>query len=320
MKKIGVLTSGGDSPGMNAALRSVVHEACNNSIDVIGFKRGFAGLIDNDYIDLNIQSVGGIIQRGGTILLTARSEHFRTTEGQKAALEVLEKHEIEHMVVIGGDGSFHGALALSDLGINVIGIPATIDNDIYGTEMSIGVDTALNTIMEVVDKIKDTASSHQRTFIVEVMGRNSGYLAMVSSVVTGAEACIVPEIPPDYNDIVNILKEGYLRGKTNSLVIVAEGASTAFQASRKLGNLGGIECRITTLGHLQRGGSPTCFDRFIATRLGMTSVEMLLNGETGKMVGLIGRKVELTDFNTVFAKKYEYQEKLFELAKVLGNI
>lgn len=320
MKNIGILTSGGDSPGMNAAIRAVVHEVSNRGFKVIGFRRGYAGLIDDDFIPLGVTEVGGIIQRGGTILLTARSDEFRTAEGQRQALENLEKHDIASLVVIGGDGSLHGAMALCEMGVKAVGIPGTIDNDIYGTDMAIGVDTALNNIMEVVDKIKDTASSHNRTFIIEVMGRNSGYLAMVSSVVTGAEACIIPEVPPDYEDIVRTLKEGYKSGKTASIVIVAEGAATAFQVSKKLAEAGGIQTKITTLGHLQRGGSPTCFDRLLGTRLGTSAVEVLLEGQSGKVVGLINRKTELTDFNEVFAKKYIFQEKLIELSKVLGNV
>ncbi len=305
---------------MNASLRAVVHEAYKNNIDVIAFRQGFSGLIDDNSFEIHIPDVGGIIQRGGTILLTSRSEDFRTAEGQKQALSNIEKHNIEGMVIIGGDGSLHGAQALSDMGVKTIGIPATIDNDIAYTDMAIGVDTALNNIMEVVDKIKDTASSLRRTFIVEVMGRNSGYLAMVSSVVTGAEACIVPEIVPDYENIVNIIKDGYQRGKTNALIIVAEGASTAFQVSKKLKDMEGISTRITTLGHLQRGGSPTCFDRLLATRLGSAAVERLIEGEGGKMAGLVNNRIQLTEFNKVFAKKYDYQEKLFELAQVFGEV
>ncbi|MBD3168656.1 MAG: 6-phosphofructokinase [candidate division Zixibacteria bacterium] len=320
MKNIGVLTSGGDSPGMNAAIRAIVHEAEIRGLDVFGFKRGYSGLIENDYIRLKTADVGGIIQRGGTVLLTARSEQFKTTEGQKIALKTIESLELDGLIVIGGDGSLHGAKTLADLGVRVMGIPATIDNDIYGTDMAIGADTALNNIMQVIDKIKDTASSHKRTFIIEVMGRDSGYLAMVSSVVTGAEACIVPEVVPDYADIINILKEGYTQGKTNAIVIVAEGASTAFQVSKKLRDRGGIESKITTLGHLQRGGSPTCLDRLLGTRLGNTAVEKLVEGESGKMVGMINNRVTLTDFETVFSKRYIFQERLVELSKVLGNV
>lgn len=319
MKRIGVLTSGGDSPGMNPTIRAVVHEGVNQGLEVFGFKRGYVGLMDNDHIVMDLRTVGGIIKQGGTILLTARCEEFKSEQGIKVALKTIETEGIEGLIVIGGDGSLRGALDLCEAGVPVIGIPGSIDNDIYGTDMSIGVDTALNNIVEVVDKIKDTASSHERTFIIEVMGRNTGYLAIASAISTGAEAVIVPEVEYDLAVICQRLKEGYRRGKTNSLVIVAEGADTAYGVARQLKKLGQIESKITVLGHLQRGGSPTCFDRLLGSRLGKEAIELLMKGESGKMVGTVKKETELTDLRTVTKNKKEIDKSFIELAEKLSK-
>lgn len=319
MKRIGILTSGGDCPGMNAAIRAVVREALDKGVEIRGFKRGFAGLIDNDFLKMDITSVGGILQRGGTILLTARYQKFKQTEAQRIALENIERNRLDALVVIGGDGSLCGAYALEKLGVSTIGIPASIDNDIYGTDMALGVDTALNNIVEVVDKIKVTATSHERTFIIEVMGRGSGYLALISAITTGAEAAIIPEVSYDLEKIAARIKEGYRRGKTNNLIIVAEGAGTSFEISRRLEKMAGIQSKITVLGHLQRGGSPTCFDRLLGSRFGTSAVEALVEGISGKMVGLSNREIKLMDYGEVLAEKKLFSRKLIELAELLGR-
>ena len=319
MKRIGLLTSGGDSPGMNPTIRAVVHEAVSQGIEVFGFRRGYVGLMDNDYTPMELKTVGGIIKQGGTILLTARCEEFKSEQGVKTALKTIEKDGIQGLIVIGGDGSLRGGLDLCEAGVPVIGLPGSIDNDIYGTDMSIGVDTALNNIIGVIDKIKDTASSHERTFIIEVMGRNSGYLAICSAISTGAEAVIVPEVEYDLERICQRLKDGYKRGKTNSLVIVAEGADTAYGIARKLKKIDQIESKITVLGHLQRGGSPTCFDRLLGSRLGKEAVEKLLKGESGKMIGVVRKEIELTDLVTVTKNKREIDRTYIELAERLSK-
>ena len=319
MKRIGLLTSGGDSPGMNPTIRAVVHEAVSQGVEVFGFRRGYVGLMDNEYIPMELKTVGGIIKQGGTILLTARCEEFKSEQGVKIALKTIEKDGIEGLIVIGGDGSLRGALDLCEAGVPVIGLPGSIDNDIYGTDMSIGVDTALNNIIGVIDKIKDTASSHERTFIIEVMGRNSGYLAICSAISTGAEAVIVPEVEYDLEKICQRLKDGYKRGKTNSLVIVAEGADTAYGIARQLKKISQIESKITVLGHLQRGGSPTCFDRLLGSRLGKEAVEKLIKGESGKMIGVVGKEIKLTDLLVVTKKKREIDRTYIELAERLSK-
>lgn len=319
IKRIGVLTSGGDAPGMNSAIRAVVHEAAEKGLSVFGFSRGFNGLIDNEGIELDLKAVGGLLQRGGTMLLSARSDEFKTPEGRKTARQSLEKRKVDALVVIGGDGSFKGAQLLEEEGVAVAGVPATIDNDIYGTDMAIGVDTALNTIVEVVDKIKDTASSLERTFVIETMGRDSGYLALMSAIATGAEAAIIPEVPYDLEKIARRLYDRYQRGATNSIIIVAEGASSAYEISRKLAKIASIETKITVLGHLQRGGSPSAFDRLLGSRLGTAAVEALLRGESGVMVGLVKRGVETTPLAEVFRHQKTLDKRSIELAEILSK-
>jgi 6-phosphofructokinase 1 len=319
LKKIGLLTSGGDSPGMNPCIRAVFREAVQQGIQVVGIRRGFAGLLDNDCFEMNSNHVSGIIQKGGTVLLTARCEEFKYEEAQKEAINNLIKNECDALIVIGGDGSFHGAQAIAGRGVDVIGIPGSIDNDIYGSDMSLGVDTAMNNIIEAVDKIKDTASSHERTFIIEVMGRGSGYLALMSAIATGAEAVIVPEVKYDLDKIAARIKERYKLGKVSNIIIVAEGATTAYQVARQLSKIAGIVSKITVLGHLQRGGSPSGYDRTLASRLGSAAVLKLLEGYSGCMVGLVKGEIKVTSFDTVFNNKRELGPRLIELAEVLGK-
>lgn len=319
MRRIGVLTSGGDCSGMNAAIRSVVRTALANNLEIYGFKHGFEGLLEKIYEPLDSKSVSGIIQRGGTFLQTARCEEFKTERGQRTAINNLRELGVEGLIIIGGNGSMAGALSLHQLGFPTIGIPATIDNDIYGTDMSIGADTALNTIAHAIDIIRDTASSHDRAFIIEVMGRGSGYLALMSAIACGAEAAIIPEVDYDLEKIAQHLYKRYKAGKTNSLVIVAEGASTAYAIERKLKHSIGYETRITVLGHLQRGGETSVFDRLLASRMGMKAVLALLNGESGKMVALRDNDYITIDLEEAVSRKKELDKELLKLTQILES-
>ncbi len=319
MKKIAVLTSGGDSPGMNAAIRAAVRTGIFHGLEVFGVERGFTGLMEGKIFPMNLVSVGGIMQRGGTILKTSRSEKFKTKEGLDIALKKLQEFGIGGLVNIGGDGTLRGARDLSSLGVKTIGIPATIDNDLPKTDMAIGVDTALNTVIEAIDKIKDTASSHQRAFVVEVMGRNSGYLALMSGIAGGVEVILIPEISYNLQEINLKVKEGYKRGKTHCIIVIAEGVGKTNEVSKYLEDKIGYETRITILGYLQRGGSPSAFDRLLASRLGAAAVELLFKGETGKMVGLIGNKIEATDLEVVLSQQKTIDQDLYDLALVLAK-
>lgn len=319
MKKIAVLTSGGDSPGMNAAIRAAVRTAIFHGLEVFGVERGFTGLMEGKIFPMNLVSVGGIMQRGGTILKTSRSEKFKTKEGPDIALKKLQEFGIDGLVTIGGDGTLRGNKDLSALGVKTIGIPATIDNDLHKTDMAIGVDTALNTVIQAIDKIKDTASSHQRAFVVEVMGRNSGYLALMSGIAGGVEVILIPEISYNLQEINLKVKEGYKRGKTHCIIVIAEGVGKTNEVSKYLEDKIGYETRITILGYLQRGGSPSAFDRLLASRLGAAAVELLFKGETGKMVGLIGNKIEATDLEVVLSQQKTIDQDLYDLALVLAK-
>ena len=319
MKRIAILTSGGDAPGMNPCIRAIVYKAEETGIEILAVRRGFKGLLDNEFVPMQVKDTSGIIQRGGTILHTARCEEFKYEEAQKEALKNLAEHRCEGLIIIGGDGSLRGAAAISDRGINIIGIPCSIDNDIYGTDMALGVDTALNNIVEVIDKIKDTASSHERTFIIEVMGRNSGYLALISAITTGAEAAIIPEVEYDLEGIAGRILERYKRHKTANIIVVAEGASTGYQIGRKLEKIANIISKITVLGHLQRGGSPTSFDRLLGSRLGSAAVRELLNGNSSCMVGILKGDVKTTSLDDVIRNKKDFDENLINLAKTLGK-
>lgn len=301
MKKIAVLTSGGDCSGMNATIRSVVRAARAKGIEVIGVQKGYTGLVEDLCQPLTTHSVSGNLQRGGTFLQSARCLAMHEAQGRKQAIATLAKHGIEGLVVIGGDGSLNGALALHQLGVKVIGIPASIDNDISCTDMSLGVDTALNNIITAVDYLKDTASSHDRAFVVETMGRNCGYLAVAATIACGAEFALIPETPYDIDAISRVLNNRYREGRDNSLIIVAEGVATASDIAEQLKNCDGFETRIMVLGHYQRGGPPSAFDRLLAARFGVAAVEALLEGESGKMLGLSCAQLSLHELETVFA-------------------
>ena len=318
MKRIAVLTSGGDAPGMNSAVRAVVRTGIYSGLEVFGIEKAYVGMIENYFRPLSLKDVGGIMQRGGTILQTSRCEEFLTDEGQIKAIENLKKNNIDGVVVIGGNGSLSGALDLHNRGIKVIGIPGTIDNDLSGTDMCIGVDTALNTIIDAVDKIKDTASSHERVFIVEVMGRKSGYLALMAAIATGAEEVYIPEKPIDIDSTAEIIRAGHKRGKTHGIIILAEGAGNAYTIGRQLKNVLGYEIRISILGHIQRGGTPLAFDRILGSKMGAEAVDALLRGESGKMVGLVANEYKLIPFEDAIKSKKGVREKLYKLAKILA--
>ncbi|HRX65750.1 MAG TPA: 6-phosphofructokinase [Mesotoga sp.] len=319
IKKIGVLTSGGDSPGMNAAIRAAVRTAYTDEIAVVGIRRGYSGLLDEEFIDMDYSSVGGIMEKGGTVLRSSRCEEFRTEEGRAKAADLLRGNGIDALVVIGGEGSLNGAkLLMDENGIPVIGLPGTIDNDIAMTDMCIGVDTCLNTCVETIQKLKDTASSHERAFVVEVMGRNSGYVALASGMAVGAEAIIVPELPVDYEAIAEKIWNERKRGKINCIIVVAEGASSAYTVARHVEHRIGYETRITILGHIQRGGSPTAFDRVLASRMGYASVKALEEGKAGMMMSLNGGKIKGIPLEEVLSHKKELDMELMEMAKILS--
>ncbi len=323
MKRIAVLTSGGDAPGMNAAIRAVVRTGIAKGWEVLGVRHGYLGLIADNLRPLGARDVGGIIQQGGTILGSARCPEFETEEGRLKALRTLHQHDIEALIVIGGNGSQTGAYALSQMGFPVVGVASTIDNDLYGTEISIGVDTALDVALEAIDRLKVTASSHQRAFLVEVMGRQCGYLALMAGIAGGAEAIIIPEVETNPEAVAAELRAAYERGKPHALVVVAEGArynaeglARYFHKHRK--RLG-FELRVTTLGHVQRGGTPGAFDRLLATRLGAAATEYLARGEYGILVGLLNSQITATPLADVVANKKPLDLQLLELAQVLAR-
>lgn len=312
-RKIGVLTSGGDAPGMNAAVRAVTRSALQRGLEVVGIRRGYVGLLAGDVIDMNARTVSGIIQRGGTCLYTARCPEFREMEGVKKGYEMCKKLGIEGLVVIGGDGSFRGAGDLSSLGINCIGVPGTIDNDIQCTEYTIGYDTAMNTAMEMIDKIRDTTQSHDRCSVVEVMGRKAGYIAVNVGIAVGAEAAITLEEPYDLNKIVDDILRAKKNGKTHFLIVVAEGVGQTDIISRSIQEMTGIESRVTVLGHVQRGGSPTLRDRVIATEMGYHAVELLDQGIGNRIVGLKDGKVYDIDLQEGLAMKKPFIDHRYEV-------
>ncbi|MCU0499899.1 MAG: 6-phosphofructokinase [Anaerolineae bacterium] len=321
MKRIAVMTSGGDAPGMNAAIRAVVRTALEYNIEVYGIRQAYQGLLSSDISLLTSRDVSGILQRGGTILQTARNEEFKTPLGQKKALRSLNEKGIEGVIVIGGDGSLRGAIALSRLGVPVVGVPASIDNDIWGTNMSIGVDTSLNVILDALDRLRDTATSHNRGFIIEVMGRNCGYLALMGAILGGAEVVITPDQCPSMEDVAQQLSDAYTRGKTHAIAVIAEGAP--YRTTELMSYLNqhqvGFEMRLTILGHIQRGGVPTAFDRLLATRLGMNAVERMLNNETGIMVGLDGRDIVPVPLEDVTSRMREIGQDYYRMAHMLSR-
>ncbi|MFC5464382.1 6-phosphofructokinase [Lederbergia graminis] len=318
MKRIGVLTSGGDAPGMNAAIRAVVRKSIYHGIETFGVHQGFNGLINGNITKLELGSVGDIVQRGGTILRSARSEEFKTREGQLKGVEQLKKHGIDGLVVIGGDGSFMGAQKLTEHGFPCVGVPATIDNDISGTQFTIGFDTALNTVLDAIDKIRDTASSHERTFIIEVMGRGAGDIALWAGLAGGAETIIVPEVDFDMNDIATRIKNGVKRGKKHSIIIVAEGVMSGVEFAEKLYEVSKVEHRVSVLGHIQRGGTPTGFDRVLASRLGARAVELLMNNQGGKAVGIVRNEIVEDDILTILEQDRVYDKSMYDLSKELS--
>lgn len=316
MKKIGVLTSGGDSPGMNSAIRAVVRKAICMNREVVGIKRGFKGLVDGDIFPMDSRSVSGIVNRGGTILLSSRCEEFKTEEGQKKALANIKKWGIEGLIVIGGDGSYRGAYALyKNWGIPTVGIPGTIDNDLWGTDLTIGFDTAINIAVEAIDRIRDTATSHERLFIIEVMGRTSGFIALYSGVAGGAEDILIPEMPTELENIIERLEEGKKKGKVSSILVVAEGDEEggALKIASKIKDKVGYETRVLILGHLQRGGAPTALDRILATRLGAIAVETLLEGKGGVAVGWVNKSSKISPLPEAWSKKKKIDSDLYPL-------
>ncbi|MCA1009916.1 6-phosphofructokinase [Halobacillus halophilus] len=318
MKKIGVLTSGGDAPGMNAAIRAVVRKAIYHNVEVYGIKYGYQGLIDGSIDKMELGSVGDIIQRGGTKLYSARCEEFKTEEGQLKGIEQMKKHGIEGLIAIGGDGTFMGAKKLTEKGYPCIGVPGTIDNDIPGTDFTIGFDTALNTIIDAIDKIRDTATSHERTYVIEVMGRNAGDLALWAGLADGAESVLIPEFEDEFNDVIDRLKRGHERGKRHSIIIVAEGVGSGVDFGRKIKEATDLETRVTVLGHTQRGGSPSASDRVLASRLGAHAVDLLLNGKSGRMVGIQQNKLVDHDIVEILNTKHQVDLDMYRLSKELS--
>ena len=322
MRKIGVLTSGGDSPGMNAAIRAVVRTCVFNDIECVGVFRGYDGLIGGDFKKLNVRSVSKILGKGGTILKSARSEQFRTFEGRQQAYEALKKGKIDGLVVIGGNGTFTGAhIFQEEFNFPVIGIPGTIDNDLYGSDTTIGYDTATNTVVEAVDKIRDTANSHSRLFFVEVMGRDAGFIALRAGIATGAIAVLLPEEELSIDELIKVLDKGKESNKTSSIVIVAEGDVNggAFQVAQKVTEkYAQYETRVAVLGHIQRGGAPSAWDRVLASRLGVAAVEGLLMGKSDVMVGLINDKETCTDLHLAINMKFHLNKEELRISKILS--
>jgi len=321
MKRFAVFTSGGDAPGMNACVRAVVRAGIYNGCEVVGVQYGYEGMIQGKFVDLQARSVSNIIQNGGTILRTARSEYFRTTEGRAQAAKHLRDQDIEGLIAIGGDGSFVGALKLhEEHGFPVIGIPGTIDNDLFGTDYTIGYDTAVNTAMEAIDKIRDTAASHDRLFYVEVMGRDSGFIALDVGICAGAEHIAIPENVTNVQELKEEL-ESFKRYKSSAIIIVAEGEKEggAFRLAEKIKDAAGYDYRVCVLGHIQRGGAPTARDRMLASKLGVAAVEALLEGQTTVMVGEIHGKVTFTPLAQTWENRKTIEEGIWRLASVLSS-
>ncbi|WP_010274874.1 6-phosphofructokinase [Paenibacillus senegalensis] len=319
VKSIAVLTSGGDSQGMNAAVRAVVRSAIVHNLEVYGIQRGYQGLLNDDIRKMDLRSVGDIIQRGGTILQTARCLEFQTEEGQKRGAENLRKRGIDSLVVIGGDGSYQGAYKLSKLGIRTMGLPGTIDNDIAYTDFTIGFDTAVSIVVDAVNKLRDTMTSHERSSVVEVMGRHCGDIALYSGLACGAETILVPEVPYELDEVAHRMKENFDNGKRHSIIIAAEGVGKCDDIAAYIHKVNGIEPRVTVLGHIQRGGTPTHNDRILASRLGDFAVRRLLAGDSGKACGVIRGELVATDFEKVVGTKKEFDIELYNLALRLSQ-
>jgi len=323
IRKIAVMTSGGDAPGMNAAIRAVVRSAAYYKLECVGIYRGYEGMIEGDIVSMSARDVHHIIQKGGTVLKSARSKEFRTIEGRKKAYESLKAHKVDALVVIGGDGSFTGGMIFSrEYDFPVIGIPGTIDNDIFGTDFTIGYDTALNTAVEVIDKIRDTASSHNRLFFVEVMGRDSGFIALNSGIGAGAEEILIPEEDMGLDRLLLSLEKSRRSGKSSSLVVVAEGDKTGanvFELANYVEeNLPQYDVRVSILGHMQRGGSPSCFDRVLASRMGVKAVELLLDNKTNKMVGIVNNEMEAVDLENAVKEHHKIPDEILRISDIMS--
>jgi 6-phosphofructokinase 1 len=318
---VGVLTSGGDAPGMNAAIRAVVRTALANNMNVIGVMHGYEGLVNGEFKAMGARDVGGILQRGGTVLLTSRSKRFMEPAGQRDAIRKMNEAGMDALIVIGGEGSMNGANALSQKGVKVIGIPGSIDNDIWGTNIAIGTDTAMNTIMDAVDKLRDTASSHQRAFLIETMGRNSGYLAVMAGIICGAEITLIPEHPITVDEVAAAVEDAYQRGKTHAIIINAEGSGIrTTDLAQRIDEMDvGFKTRMTILGHIQRGGSPTAYDRLLASRMGVKAVEALVEGTHGMMTGLKGKGVDFIPLADVISNKRKVNMEYYHMVKVLSR-
>jgi len=320
MERIGVYTSGGDSPGMNAAIRAVVRTAIYHGVEVYGIYRGYAGMIRGEFVQLHARSVSNILQRGGTILKTARSEEFKKKEWRAKAAQKLRKRGIEGLIAIGGDGTFRGAMELyEEHGIPVVGIPGTIDNDLYGTDFTVGYDTAINTAMQAIDKIRDTASSHDRLFYVEVMGRDSGFIALDVGLASGAEYIAIPETETNIDELKSLLRS-FRKDKSSAIIVVAEGDEQggAFTLAKKVKDAAGYEYRVGVLGHVQRGGSPTARDRLLASKLGHAAVTTLLSGASNVMVGEVNGSIVLTPLRETWERRKTIDTSLLELARILS--
>lgn len=323
MERIGVLTSGSDGPGLNPCLRAVVRVARDRGLEAVGIKHGYAGLLRGEFTELTARSVGGIVGKGGTFLGASRSLEFKTRRGQIEALRNLNEAQIDGLVVIGGDGTMHGARQLHDLGFPVVGVPSTIENDVPYTDMAIGVDTALNTALDAIDKIKDTASSHHRAFLVQVMGRESGYLALMTGIAGGAEMVCVPEVPFQLEEVARLTTDAYVKGKSHCIIVVAEGARPNLEEIAAYLNQqreeAGFSVRLAILGYIQRGGSPSAFDRLLATRLGAAAAQRLIDGYRGEMVGLMGKEIVATPLAKVTGERKQIDMGMFRLAEALAR-
>lgn len=318
MKTIGILTSGGDAPGMNAAIRAVIRTGIYNKVRMMGIRQGYNGLINGDIDDMDLSSVADIIHRGGTILKTARAEEFKTEEGFKKALNVINVFGIDGLVVLGGDGTFQGAKALSDAGIPTIGIPCTIDNDLNYTDYSIGFFTAVETVVEAIGKLRDTSSSHGRANVVEVMGRHCGDIALYAGLAGGAESIIVPEIEFNIDEVCKKVMQGRNRGKLHHIIVLAEGVGNAYEIANTIIEKTDTETKVTILGHIQRGGTPTAFDRILASEMGRKSVELLLDNKSGRAIGIKCNKVIDLDITEALNKEKEFDLTMYNNAKVLS--
>lgn len=318
MKIIGVLTSGGDAPGMNACIRAIVRTAHYFGIEVIGIRRGYYGLVNDDVVEMHVDSVSDIIQRGGTILYTARCEEFKTKEGMEKALATVKKYGIEGIITIGGDGTFRGARDLSEHGVPTVGIPGTIDNDLPHTDYTLGFDTAVNTCLNLINNLRDTMTSHERVSIVEVMGRNSGDIALYAGVGGGAEAIIIPEVPVNINELIERMEKSRQRGKRSNIIILAEGAGNAEGLEKELREKTGYSIRSTIIGHVQRGGAPTMADRVLASKFGYHAVELLNNNIGNRVVGIVDNKIVDYDIVEATSMKRPVDMHMYKLAEILA--